>query len=585
MRRLTLGLVMLIACAAVASAQTAPAINHLSTDPILHEDGLGWHVRVRFTTSVPAVCHVEAGPAADALTATAPEGEALRNHRFNIPAERGQPHFVGIVGEAEAGEVSSDVIEVQPPGPFPAGDVERVEVPLTVTETAGVAREEPVTFGIPLPEGALGRPQLVSLMDGDRPIIAQTRALVRWPDRTVKWLLVSGTVSLQPNETKTLTLALGTNVRPVMLKGAPPLREDGDTITVWTGQSRFTIDRTSGEGSIEGPDGALTALPVSRLTADDGTVYTGKAESVEVEEDGPQRVVILTRGHHVNEAGEPYFGFELRYFLNSGDPFVRVDHILQQDIVSADMEYGDEMKSFRSLDLVFPTGADGATVALEDGSEAQIASGQRLFQHESNAYSLPGGDGSRAPGLATAGDLTVAVRDFWQNWPKGIAVEDDGLAVGLYPEITPADRYANRPNEQVLYYYIRDGKYTFRSGFEKRHQLLVGPAGAAAPEQVLARVDEPLLVTAPPDWYIDSGALHGIEGVDGRDFAAYDEALSDCVDGHIDYREANDWYGLMNFGDWWGERGNNWGNIEYDMQHANLTQYFRTGDRRFFELA
>ncbi|MFW5866492.1 MAG: hypothetical protein ACOCX2_01660 [Armatimonadota bacterium] len=583
MRNLAL-ILLLFAGAAAANAQLEPAISHLSTDPILHEDGRDWHVRVRFTTSVPAVCHVEAGPSADGLAATEPEGEALRNHRFDVPARGEQARFVRIVGEIEAGEFTSEVIEVQPPEPFPAGSVERVEIPLTVEETAGVAREEPVTFGIPLPEGALGRPQLVTLMDGDRPIIAEARALVRWPDRTVKWLLVSATVSLEPNETKTLSLSLGADVRPVMLKGAPPLREDGDTITVWTGRSRLTIDRASGDGTIEGPDGVLTPLPVSRLTADDGTIYTGTVESVEIEESGFQRVVVLTRGHHLNEAGEPYFGFELRYFLNSGDPFVRVDHILQHDIVSPEMQYGDEMKSFRSLDLVFPTGADSATLALEDGESAEISSGQRLFQHESNAFVLPESEGTRAPGLATAGGLTVAVRDFWQNWPKGIAVEDEGLALGLYPEITPADRYADRPDEHILYYYIRDGKYTFRSGFEKRHELLVGPADAASPEQVVARVNEPLLVTAPPDWYVDSGALHGIAAGE-RDFVAYDETLSDAVDGHIEVRERSDWYGLMNFGDWWGERRNNWGNIEYDLQHAMLTQYFRTGDRRFFELA
>ena len=183
------------------------------------------------------------------------------------------------------------------------------------------------------------------------------------------------------------------------------------------------------------------------------------------------------------------------------------------------------------------------------------------------------------------GGLTVAVRDFWQNWPKAFAVEDGALAVGLYPAIPPSDRYAERPNEQVLYYYLRDGSYTFRSGFEKRHELLIGPAGAAAPEQLLARMNEPLLVTAPPEWYIGSGAVHQIAEVEGAEFPAYDETLSECVDNHVEIRERDRYYGLMNFGDWWGERGNNWGNIEYDLQHACLAQYFRTGDRRFFALA
>jgi len=56
----------------------ASAIEHLSTDAVLAEDGSRWYVRVRFTTSVPAICHVTSGPSAAALKAGSPEIEALR---------------------------------------------------------------------------------------------------------------------------------------------------------------------------------------------------------------------------------------------------------------------------------------------------------------------------------------------------------------------------------------------------------------------------------------------------------------------------------------------------------------------------
>ncbi|MGI5817552.1 MAG: carbohydrate binding domain-containing protein [Armatimonadota bacterium] len=574
---------VVLAGSGIAPAQTDHAIDHLSTAAILHEDGSSWHVQVRFITSEPAICHVDAGPSADNLTPGEPGAEVLRNHRFDVPGEPGASRFVRVVGASEEAEFASEIIEVAPPAPFPAGNVDRVEIPLTVEETAGTQRAEPVTFGIPLPEGALGDPSRVRLSDGGTQLPLQTRALVRWPDRSVKWLLVSTGVALEAYETKTLSLELGTAVDP--LAAGDMVTEDEETIRVETRAGQFAIERATGAGAISGPGGDLTALPTSRLVADDGTVFIGQVERVEIEERGPQRAVILAAGQHRNEAGEAYFGFEIRYFLRADDPFVRIDHILQHDIVSPEMEYGDEMKSFASLDLVFPTDAASATVALEDGAEAPIASGQRLFQHEDNAYDLPDAEGGRAPGLATIGGLTVAARDFWQNWPKAFEVDDGALAVGLYPRITPSDRYANRPNEHILYYHVRDGRYTFRAGLEKRHELLVGPAGAATGDEVLARVNRPLLVTAPPGWYIDSGAVHDIAAVEGREFEAYNEALSRCVEGHLALREADRWYGLMNFGDWWGERVNNWGNVEYDMQHANLTQYFRTGDRRFFDLA
>ncbi len=39
---------------------------------------------------------------------------------------------------------------------------------------------------------------------------------------------------------------------------------------------------------------------------------------------------------------------------------------------------------------------------------------------------------------------------------------------------------------------------------------------------------------------------------------------------------------MLNFGDWYGERRVNWGNLEYDLQHGLFLQYVRTGQRRFF---
>lgn len=41
-------------------------------------------------------------------------------------------------------------------------------------------------------------------------------------------------------------------------------------------------------------------------------------------------------------------------------------------------------------------------------------------------------------------------------------------------------------------------------------------------------------------------------------------------------------YGMLNFGDWWGERGRNWGNIEYDTQHIFSLHALRSGDLDFF---
>ncbi|HQZ63772.1 MAG TPA: hypothetical protein PLY87_01795, partial [Planctomycetaceae bacterium] len=108
-------------------------IEHLSTDAVLSEEGADWQVRVRFTTSAPSICHVTSGPSAAALHEGAPELEGLRNHRFTVAAVPGKPWFVQIHGTAGEQKVSSEVIEVAPPEPFPGGSISRMEIPLSVT--------------------------------------------------------------------------------------------------------------------------------------------------------------------------------------------------------------------------------------------------------------------------------------------------------------------------------------------------------------------------------------------------------------------------------------------------------------------
>ncbi|MBT7845813.1 MAG: hypothetical protein HN742_28325 [Lentisphaerae bacterium] len=559
------------------------AIEHLSARPRLRENGVAYDIKVRFTTSAPAIAHVRYGADSECRKSLPPEPELARNHRFDISGVPfGQQRYVHISAKAESGvKASSDVVAVASPAPFPQGNRGLLRVPLTVTETQGVTRREPVTFGIPLPQGVLGQPQSVRLMDGATPVPTSARALLRWPDRTIKWLLVSSTVEVAANEVKQLEL------RAEEQAPTPPpsmLTVSEDTVVVDTGAARLELDKATGKGALHVDGKLVSALPESRLTAVDGEVFSGHAERVIIEEDNHQRAVISVSGHHRDSSGKAYFGFLIRYFCHAGHPFVRVDHVLRHDIVEPDYTYGDEMKSFASLDLVFdiPPGPESAAVPLEEGRTATLSEGQRLFQHAEDTYSVDGQpDGQRCPGMVTSGGLAVAVRDFWQQWPKSLGPEKGRLVVGLYPKITPGDRYASRPDEALLYYYLRDGSYTFRSGFEKRHELLMGPEGTDL-SRIQARIEAPLLVTAAPSWYTSSGTLFGIASDDPAEFAMYDTMMNDGIDDYFAARKDRHWYGLMNFGDAPGGRAHSWRNIEYDTQHGLLTQYFRTGDRRFF---
>ena len=97
---------------------------------------------------------------------------------------------------------------------------------------------------------------------------------------------------------------------------------------------------------------------------------------------------------------------------------------------------------------------------------------------------------------------------------------------------------------------------------------------------------EPLLAMAPPRWYADSMAFGELAepGTTGI-LAQYDKAFALCFAEYWKDRERDREYGMLNFGDWWGERSINWGNSEYDEQHAFLMQFLRTGEARYFVAA
>jgi hypothetical protein len=188
----------------------------------------------------------------------------------------------------------------------------------------------------------------------------------------------------------------------------------------------------------------------------------------------------------------------------------------------------------------------------------------------------------------------VAVRDFWQNYPKDLVADAAGLELGICPPLRP-DEYAaakGTMDEHRLYYYLQDGGYKLRQGVSKTHDIWLDfqPAGspdAMGAEPSLVRTRRaPLQAVPPAQWYADSKAFGGISPAGGQGVAAlYEAAFDRSFQGYLRNRETNREYGMLNFGDWWGERVINWGNSEYDTQYGFLLQFARTGDLRYFRVA
>ena len=68
-------------------------------------------------------------------------------------------------------------------------------------------------------------------------------------------------------------------------------------------------------------------------------------------------------------------------------------------------------------------------------------------------------------------------------------------------------------------------------------------------------------------------------------FAGYEKNVDRNIATYRPGREKRGDYGMLNFGDWFGERGVHWGNGEYDDTAAFLLEYVRSGNEEAYHLA
>ncbi len=478
---------------------------------------------------------------------------------------------------------------------FSAGDIV-----LSVAEPAGVARAGwPVTSGVPFAPGALPAAAAVTLWDDHgRPVPLQTDTLGRWPDGSVRWLLVDFQTDLASGEQRTFTLRPGPGGVAAPL--ATPLRvmsEEGRTV-IETGPLRLELDREGFDplGAVwldRDGDGRFSAE--ERVTGAGGGFFLRDPQGrrfeaarapaeIVVEEAGPLRACVRVTGRHADADGT-MFGYVVRLHAFRGQPFVRCCYTFindRQDVV---------MATIKELGLTVRLAA-AAGVERAAGVGGEAAGGGKLFQVDESHFERDGrAAGAQARGWAFAAGAqagyAIGVREFWQQWPKTIEARAGVVTLGLCPEF-PAGRYDGKPleEENKLYYALRRGGHTFKVGVAKTHEIwanfFAGSVAPAASADFFAAVEEPLLATCAPAYASATGAAGAFPAADPNKYFGYDAWFDRALAGHRQRREAVREYGLLNYGDWFGERVANWGNLEYDLQEGMFVQYLRTGDRRFF---
>jgi PcRGLX-like N-terminal RIFT barrel domain/PcRGLX-like protein C-terminal alpha/alpha toroid domain len=452
------------------------------------------------------------------------------------------------------------------------------ELIIFVHAIAGLLGPGPVTGGVPIAEGTAPPGVVFSLADEQgSPVPLQTTVLAQWKDGSARWVLLDFQSTPSDKARQQYSLAWG----PSEAVPAPPA-----AVTQRTGE-RPEIE--SGDVSVAGAEGALLSIServdvLLSLTDGEGQVCPAVVESTDVDTDGPMRSTLALKGSFRTPDGARVFQFRMRASVYAGLSRVRLEPLI---LVDAD---AGVLQRIRDLKLVIrPRGAvRSAHLAGEPGWTGQPESEVRLFQFDDEQYRIEGADGTggKAPGWASIDDgkglVAVALRDFWQQWPKSIETSPDGLSVGLFPRFNEGDFAHMQP--WYKHQYLFDGDcYQLRTGQARRWDIWLDMAGDGP---VLAQTaNAPRVPVADPAQAIGTGVWGAIAPAGIPEMAEYDPWAENLFAAYCESIESQRDYGAMNWGDWFGERKVNWGNHEYDTAQQLLMQFARTGDPEYFYVA
>ncbi len=428
-------------------------------------------------------------------------------------------------------------------------------VTLYLKENAGTgASEYPVSAVVPLPRGEYFDPAALAIVGTP----SQVEAMNRWPDESLRHVLVHFQASVDSFGSATFTVA---EDAPVIPTTPVSVAESGAEITVTTGPLRFTVSKThfslldtvwrdaNGDGAFD--DGERIVLSNAQnggvfapRTGAGGVQYDTERSGLDVriEERGPMRAVIRVEApadfesvtHHTH-------GFAARIYAYANKPYVKIDYQLQNSAKNVARSWP---LYFESMDLDFRlnlSGAQSVRFGCGNGSVFRLddGSGGYLAQESHNRfriYTAPAtavyDSGTMASGTGPEGFVDVststkgvmaAVRNFWQMWPNGLAVDaGHRLSLQLFPEWSAqwinaagGDTGPGHLSETGLY-WVDDMQHVYKEAWLYFH----GPDAPDAELAALARTFQAYpTVTPATAWFQETRATLDLGGVVPPDVA------------------------------------------------------------------
>jgi hypothetical protein len=425
-------------------------------------------------------------------------------------------------------------------------------VPFTVANPGSSARHgEGLTCGIPVPKGFVRSTENLALYLNDGSLLpAQFQAADTYADGSPRWVLVDFEATIPGGQRASYRLGRRSGVPPASAKLSYSLADGVATID--TGAAVFRVDTQRFRLLDTVKLGGVELL--GEATGDTGIVLEDVAgrrwsaadrpARAEWEDAGPLRTVLCVRGQFGAEPTPPA-DYVCRLHFRAGKAEVRV--LLTVRNPSAHQHEGNlwdlgarGSTHIEDLSILLPL-AGGQPWRGAVPNDAQTAGGTaiKLYQDSSGGenwrsvnhidkdYRVPvsfrgyqieadgrrAGEGNRAAGwlhaVGSPGGAAVALREFWQNFPKALELSQPGLRIGLWP------REFAVPHE-------------LQGGEQKTHEMLFvfhAPGmDAQAIEDRLRAFHQPLYAAPDPAAVLAAGTFWPTAPLDRRRYARLEAA-------------------------------------------------------------
>ncbi len=437
----------------------------------------------------------------------------------------------------------------------------------------------------------------------------QTKTLSKWSDKSAKWVLFDFFVSIPPNTVKEYTVSIEknipTNTNDLITETTPThYKITCDNYSVLIDKKKFIPFEIFDSNNTPITDRELCQVT---LTDPDNKKQTPIIDRSEIETQGFLKTSLRFFGSFVSETEERIVKFIANLTFYRDSQLIKLDFTLHNDNPARHesnlWDLGDK-NSILFKDLSIHIGLKGNTVQNQwvSAEESGISDHIEIYQDSSggtnwnssnhiNRHGKPSvsfkGYKITADGKVKTGDrinpivsiknahtdLSVAIKDFWQNFPKAIEINKRTITTSLFP-----DQF--------------NDLFELQGGEQKTHTVYFS---LDKNSDSLRFIFNPLIPKTNPDWYHKTGVFEDMTTPHPSKDPTRDKIVNNAVSGKNSFfyrREIIDEYGWRNFGEIYADHESvgqdtpfiSHYNNQYDVIYGAIKQFVLTGDERWFRL-